>query len=201
MCEAMAGGSIRSHQIATFVEILGCAIEGRTATYVSVPITTGRRYVDWLKTHPAAPDLTRGDVRAAYCRDVLEPNLDGRSVVRRRGAFGSPLIDPSAFPDVAGWSQADYIELWSRVIDRYAARVIFTQGWEYSRGCVREFLVAVRGQRTTLDGELLPLTPRRAIDLIGSAAAEMTALGLETQPFDDVLQELSQLARNDLEVK
>jgi hypothetical protein len=168
-----------------------------------MPITTGRRYVDWLKSYPGVPDLSRSDIHAAYERVVLAPNLeDARSLVQvLRHQLDPPLIDPSVFPNVEGWSQSDYIELWSRVIDRYAARVIFTPGWQYSRGCVCELRVAVEARRTILDEELLPLTPRRAFDLIGQAVAELRALGLETPHADLALKALSPLCRLDSEVR
>jgi hypothetical protein len=90
--------------------------------------------------------------------------------LQRNSDSARVVIDPSALDDVPGWTQADYRAFWGEVIERYAAEVIFRDGWSSSRGCAYEFLVAARAGIPTLDAVRRPLSLLDALGMIRSAS-------------------------------
>jgi hypothetical protein len=92
---------------------------------------------------------------------VIEPNArDIREVATRlRAELHEPVLEPASL-FVTEWSQADYLGLWARVIERFTARIVMMPGWEFSSGCASELERAfVHGLPvTTLDGVVLSLS-------------------------------------------
>src|SRR5437867_3997010 len=125
-------------EFAWMLDMIAAVTGDRKATYVSVPITTGPRLVDWFRElsrrGDPLPDPRRPEGNEERRRLVIEPNLrDARSIVEtvRRNREG-PVIDPSLLRDVPGWRQEDYVALWEVVIERFAERLVFADGWNYS---------------------------------------------------------------------
>ena len=56
------------------LDMLGSVIEGRVASYVSVPISTGWRFVEWATTFPGAVSRGTPEEDGEYRRQVIEPN-------------------------------------------------------------------------------------------------------------------------------
>ena len=175
------------------VEFLACVVEDKQAIYISTPISTGPRYLQWLqrrKGHPTAEDTTME-------QEVLQPNIaHGRELARqiRDRLSGTVVIDPSA-ADLPGWEQGEYHELWSHVIQRYASAVVFGNGWEYSSGCAYEFLTAFRCRLEATDEAGQAITVRQGCQRIRAAIAEYRAIGIEPELLAAVLDELAQDCR------
>jgi hypothetical protein len=173
---------------------LGCAVDGRAAVYVSAPITTGRRFVDW-RLGPGA-GLSRADEEydRQHRQQVVVPNCVHVKplVARCRQRFGGVVIDPTALDEVAGWNQRDYHRFWTQVIERFAAITVFVDGWEFSRGCTLEFVEAVRTGSRTLREDLSPLRPEEGAQLIEQAAAVTSGnqLSAEAAELFDSLERL-----------
>ena len=136
--------SVHAREIAFMLEILASVIEGRTAVYVSTPITTGKRFLKWYVQKKIDERVPLTEQKDMFLREVVEYNRQRARVVVRRLRHGSSkiVIDPTSIVDFPGWTQDDYRCLWGRVIERYVDRVIFIEGWQYSNGCAYEFLVA-----------------------------------------------------------
>src|SRR5687768_9366586 len=101
--------STRDGEIALALNAFGSAIEGRSAVYVSTPITTGHRFAEWRRG-PHALEPGHPNYVHAHGKHVIEPN---RSAVRPlisalRNESHRIVIDPTAFVDVPGWTQDDY---------------------------------------------------------------------------------------------
>jgi len=126
------------------VDILEVAVPGRCAAYLSTPITTGLRFVNWYLKIGRDLKPESATYRRRHREQVILPNLDeARNLVRELRTKGWFVLDPTSFEPV-GWSQNQYRVFWGDVIERYAARLVMMDGWEYSAGCSFEFLVAVR---------------------------------------------------------
>jgi hypothetical protein len=104
------------------------------------------------------------------------------------------VIDPTALPDLDGWTQEDYYLLWGRVIERYASTVVFLDDWQYSNGCVYEFLVAQRCNARSVDERLNLLTLPDGLDLIQKAIANQTFPDGQLSVAALVVGELEQMA-------
>ncbi|MFQ5789022.1 MAG: hypothetical protein ACE5JI_00955 [Acidobacteriota bacterium] len=163
----------------------------RTAVYVSTPITTGRRFIEWLWTTGQHFNKHSEEYQRALRADVILPNTQraARFIELLRWRHMGLIIDPTSL-DVPGWTQSDYHGFWTSVIDRHARRVIFLKGWEFSRGCTVEFETAQRLGIDCVEENLEPLSREKGLQLIESAIEEAKQVGVDTAPFEEVCQRL-----------
>jgi hypothetical protein len=182
-----------TREIESIVQVLAGVITGRSAIYVSAPITSGKRFSH--RARRIEPDLHRNTL----FRDVIEPNLaHAASVVEllRRRKSG-PLIDPTAVDDLANWSQDDYRHLWGSVIERYVQTVVFLDDWQYSNGCAYEFLVAQRCELTTCDERDEVISLEDGIARIDMAIEESKTMATPTVFLEHVLDALCELNQSE----
>lgn len=177
------------------VETFAACAAPRSATYCSAPITSGRRNFAWLRKIGksfATIDDASADDRVVHAREVVAANCNhARTVVERlRKEQGGVVIDPTAFPPIADWTQQQWIEFWSSVIERFACRVVFVDDWQYSNGCTQEFLVAVALALPTFTEAGEQLTLELALRLIQEAISEVGAFGGSTELLESVTAEL-----------
>jgi hypothetical protein len=184
-------------EIDALLNVLGSVIVGRSAVYVSTPITSGRRFARWSSNRDIEFDLSHPETYLEFKREVLEPNSEhARGIIKNlRNLFAKALIDPTALRDIEGWVQDDYRVLWARVIEQYAESVVFLDGWQYSSGCTYEFLVAHRmtPSPSILQERLQPLTLEEGIRLMKQAIVELQNSKLPTDFLQQVLNELIKL--------
>lgn len=195
MIEPFPPSTTHQHDANIMLEIMSSAIEDRTATYVSAPITSGKRCIGLFKPmgnrRGGKPVTLHSDLR----RKVVHENLShARKVIRQlRRTIPGALIDPTAVADLPGWEQPDYHYFWGRVIQRYAKRVIFLSDWEYSNGCAYEFLVATQSGAETFDEGYVPLSLDDGICRINHAVEHLRSVSLPATFLQNVLMELCKL--------
>lgn len=184
-------------EINWLLNVLGSVVLGRSAVYVSTPITSGRRFADWSSRLNIDADLAHPETYQEFLREVLEPNsAHARTVIKElRSQFNKPLIDPTALKDIEGWIQDDYRFLWARVIEQYAGTVVFLNGWQYSNGCAYEFLVAnqVSPRRVILKETIDPLMLDEGISLVKAAIVEFRNSRSSVGFLEHVSDELTRL--------
>jgi hypothetical protein len=185
----------RQRQIDLLVAFLGSVSKPRHETYVSAPLTSGRWSVEWQQGHSRMRDRSSSEYAAAFEREVVGRNRVEASVVvkEQRERQGGVVIDPTLFPNQPGWSQDDYRRLWGEVIERYAARVVFVEGWAYSGGCAFEFLVASSHRIETVDSHDQTISLGVGIEGITRAIDELGEVA-EVEFLRRVLASLEQLA-------
>jgi hypothetical protein len=177
-------------------EVLDGVLPDREAVYLSVPITTGRRFLDWRRGPGAGLAPSDGRYPSEHRRHVVEPNREHVVPVVRmlRERLGRVVIDPTTLHDVPGWGQADYHAFWTGVIERYAGTVVFLDGWEFSSGCTHEFVAAIRAGARLLREDLAPLGLEEGERCIRDAIAALPDDVLPTAPLREALRELEELA-------
>jgi hypothetical protein len=189
-----------SHQqeINLLVELYRCSIEGRTAWYVSSPLTTGRKTLGWEREHEAS-NGTELLTDEAFRRQVLEPNRRSaaRFVAKLRAKLTHVVIDPTALKDIAEWTQADYRVLWGSVIKRYAEVVIFRRGWEYSSGCAYELLTASSSGATMLREDLTAMGLEEARQRLLTAIVAIRNDGRSSEFLRGVVDNLTETVEAD----
>jgi hypothetical protein len=122
----------------------------------------------------------------------MGPNMNrAQVVIRRLRARGEIVIDPTAVGPRRRWQQRDWRLFWKEVIQRYAMRVVFVDGWEYSSGCVYEYLTAVRAGIPTYDQRRRKLTVPRGSSLIRDAVRDVRLSGGNTALLRRVLNTLT----------
>ena len=185
---------------AAFVDAFRCVGAGRAPTvYVSVPITTGPRFLDWWRSggiglERGGPAFTEG--RARVVTDNVDAARTLTTRVRERFA-GSVVIDPTYLGDVPGWDQDHYNAAWSEVVESFADTVVFASGWEYSVGCATEFVAAAGRGLRVLDEALQPLDADTALHLVDAAVRTLRrepGAPLTTGPLEGARARLTTLA-------
>jgi hypothetical protein len=181
----------RPKEIAIILEGVASVVEGRTATYVSSPLTTGQTASEWhLRNGSRAPAGDEG-----FRRDVIEPNRTAAAAyVRALRKTRGVVIDPTAMGDLRGWTQPDYRFFWGRVIELYANEVVFRDGWQHSSGCSYEFFVAVQSGALTLREDLTRLALEDGQALVRAAVEECETRGVSAAFLRGVVAALGELA-------
>lgn len=157
--------AVVSDQHALIFQAWRCVLgSDRHAVYVSGPITTGLRFVAMREHDPAQGNEM--SVMQANIADIIEAAW----LLRRE--TGRTVIEPASL-SVQNWSQSDYLELWTSLIERHIVEVRFLDGWQASIGCVLEYERALGHGigRLRLDGT--PITHVEAISAIKGSIARM----------------------------
>lgn len=138
-----------------------CAFLGGSTVYLSGPITTGPRFLEWYSDVGVSLKDNLKVYTSSLRENVIEPNSREvrEAAAQLRNALHEPVLEPASL-FVSDWSQRDYLALWARVIERFAARIVMMPGWEFSSGCVNELERAfIHGLPvTTLDGTSISLS-------------------------------------------
>jgi hypothetical protein len=108
-------------------------------------------------------------------RQVIGPNIEDlkglAKLMRENDKF---IIEPGSFESPSRlWSQAEFYRFWEQVITEHAERVIFSEGWHLSVGCVYEYLCAVRGTKPCFDQNEDDLPVEMACELIKKGAKDL----------------------------
>ena len=143
--------------------------------YASSEFTSGWRFYELcrkkdVKTRDALQEII---AKAGYEEQVLLPNRkEGKEFARileKRERKKVLAPNPFSAPD---WSQHEYLGFWEEVIGQKCSAVFFNYRWEYSNGCVQEYLAGVKAD--------LPLFDREGSRLELSKARSMLATAIET---------------------
>lgn len=125
--------------------------------YLSGPITTGRRFVERIRS---------GLEPKAFPSILHENSADLQTVAERlRRERREVVLEPASL-NVVEWSQKDYMALWDRLIERHVRLMLFMPGWEYSAGCALEYARAIEHNVRTESVSGAPITVVDAIALL-----------------------------------
>ncbi len=143
-------------------------------SYVSSPISEGKLMYAYLreKNLPFDESLKH---HSEFLERVIKPNKRAAEELGEEiTSKGGTIIVPAIFYR-PGWSERDYLDLWIPLIDAKINEVSFVQGWEYSGGCVEEYLFAQQRGIPCFDarGEMLPISKAR--ELLNYAMADLSA--------------------------
>lgn len=128
--------------------------------YVSMAITSGKRYFDVLSEHgvKSPEELAAKLGKSALYDMVIRPNIeDGIAYADRLGLRMRNLlfIAPSVFEAKEWrWSQHAYMALWFRVLGEMVGNHFMMDGWEYSTGGVKEVLFSLYMQWNVIAREM-----------------------------------------------
>jgi hypothetical protein len=161
----------------------------KSAIYVATPITTGRQFYEnkHESTIGTFPDCVPHDSRQVVLanRDRVRPIIN-----RLREQLKEPLIDPTQV-EFRHWSQSEYTNLWRRVIEQFVYKIVFLNGWEYSTGCIQEFLVGCEERLMMFDEQLKVVTMASGKRLIESALDELHRAGHDSPVHRQAIERLT----------
>lgn len=172
-----ADGADRRPEYEVLLKLIGlCADDRHPFSYLSVPITTGRAYLDY---HAGAGQGAEGS--AGHGRKLARTDNERRAIAtaqRLRGKLPGTVIDPSRVT-ISGWEQDDYHIFWVEVIKRYTETMYFLDGWQYSDGCAIEFATAIQLGLPAFTEHMKPLDSSDGHELLHSAIDEYLSVGLD----------------------
>lgn len=184
----------RGAEIEALVELLRGVFPKRVALYVSAPITSGERFVDWYSRRRNPVDLAQQYEREHLDEVVALNRHEASALVRRvRETRSEPVIDPTTVGDIEGWTQGDYRRAWARIIEEFAHAVVFANGWEFSSGCSYEFLVATKAGVERLDELFQPIKLETGVSLLRRAVSAISSRGLSAEFLRGILEDLASL--------
>lgn len=116
-------------------------LNGRPMTYVSTPITGGRKKFDFLTQH-GVHDKSELDAASKnqFVDKVITSNTNRVFHVAealRMESEHAMVMDPAEIT-VPEWSQAQYSAHWDAVVHHLAAKIVLVPDWDLSQGCVLE---------------------------------------------------------------
>jgi hypothetical protein len=160
------------------LSMLKSTLGDERVTYLSGPITGGKRFVEW---HVAVGSkVADDDQRRSLCQSqVINFNILAlqklASDLRKQDI---KLIEPGSFetPPLI-WPQKEFYALWREVIQSHAKAVRCVDGWQFSVGCAYEYLCAIECTFPKIDTEKFdgaPLPPTEALELIKAASDSLT---------------------------
>lgn len=161
------------------------------ATYVSGPITTGLRFVDWFLRAGRSLQDDATAYRSALMANVIEPNesdiLNIADILRAKSAV--PTIEPASLM-MASWDQKTYYKFWTTVIDRYVGQVVVIDNWQFSVGCAVEVKFALQHGIPVKTLQENAINCQMGNDLLLTAAAEMERRGIGSVRLMDIANHL-----------
>jgi hypothetical protein len=119
--------------------------------YLTMPVTTGRRYYDVLDRYgvKTVAELEQ-KLPGALRNEIILPNIEEGMILAAKiqcEQNEDALVVPGVFEArKQRWSQEEYMVLWLRFITDSAQSLYLTEGWEYSNGGAIEFTRALAKQ-------------------------------------------------------
>lgn len=158
--------------------------------YISAPITTGTNFLDWYLTKGSLIGDSN-EYKKAHYNEIIKPNseriLKFHNELSRK--TNAPIIEPASF-EMPGWSQADYLSYWEEVINRCVIKIIFMDGWCYSKGCTFEYHIGLKKGIELVDQNQVPIDPQWAKAHIKQAIAEYNKVGINTDLQQKLVKEI-----------
>ena len=168
------------------------AVNGRNVVYISLPITTGKRFLGWRADFGVNLEISDCAYLREHQKHVVAPNRENvqriMKVIEKK--VGRDIISPTLLEDLPGWTQDDYRAFWARVLKDCVNMVVFAEGWEYSNGCAYEFLIATQVGIRRVDEHLRPLTLDQGIRKITKAIQEMQRCNITAEFLKSVRKRL-----------
>jgi len=193
------------HEIATCVDIPEIILDREElikegVIYGSTPTTTGPRLFETFGKHgvKSIDELNKKDPNI-FIEEVWVPNVeDGKDFVgelKRKGPDrGYKYVINASKLHVNGWKGKHYMSFFEHVIRKpYVKGICFNtdKRYEYSDGCVQEFLLGLKMDKELRNREYSLLKPKDEADRIWNAIEHIDGLGINPEKLIDLHREIS----------
>lgn len=175
--------------LSTFRAVGAASPRRKGAVYASSPITSGLRcYNEMRHRRIMSYHAFRARKPTVFLEQVMWPNLQvGARFGENLRRHGWPLVIVPGEFFAKNWTQEHYMSLWRQVILRFARSVSFNVGWQWSAGCVEEFLIAVQSGKRILDASGRPVDPQKMADMIRATIDTLDEWGVDlAKPIYDL---------------
>ncbi len=164
------------------LQLLDSVLNPHSAAYVSGPLDSGRLFYESLAkySNPVADIRQRNQERLTEFAQKLRCRLP------------YPVIDPGPLR-VHKWKGADYGIFFLEVLERYANEAWFIDGWEFSTGATKEFILCISKGIPCFTESGEGLTPHAGKLLVADAVSFIDALGLDSSKLRSRSQSLNDI--------
>lgn len=162
----------------------------RNSIYISAPITTGTNFLEWYLTR-GIPIKESNEYKKVHYDEIITPNSEKILKFHQELSqkFNTPIIEPASF-EMPGWSQDDYLRYWEEVINHSVMKIIFMDGWCYSKGCTYEYFIGLKKGIELVDQNQNPIDKSWAIEHIQKAISEYDKVSIDTDLQKKILKEI-----------
>jgi len=171
---------------------MDCILHGGEVIYCSSELTSGHTLRKALIEHhlKTEPELKQQMGSEWFVKNIWEPNVkaavDFAETVRSKAPDKTLVITPAPF-NAPGWSQHEYLAFWETLLRTRVRSAWFNRNWQYSNGCVFEFVVAQDAGLPTFDYEGKILDRETGISQIENAIKQLDGEGFDTKPLRENL--------------
>lgn len=147
----------KKFQIDDLFYILKTLFEGNELYYVSTPINTGKRFIDWYVSDGRFLNNLSDKYKIEFEENVIKPNVENakKNIMIIKQNVKGAIIDPTNLENhTLNWTQEEFYSFWTRVIRELVTNTIFLDGWEFSVGCSYELLSALENKKNLYTQEL-----------------------------------------------
>lgn len=137
--------------------VLKTLFEGNELYYVSTPINTGKRFLDWYVADGRFLDNLSNQYKKEFEENVVKPNVENakKNILTIKQSVKGAIIDPTNLENhTLKWTQDEFYSFWTRVIKELVTNTIFLDGWEFSVGCSYELLSALENKKNLYTQDL-----------------------------------------------
>ncbi len=175
-----------------------------TIAYVSTPITTGPRMYDAFKqVNVASQQALKEKDPQLFQKEVMHANICAGEefamsirMLQKKDTTKqyTGVICPATF-FAKGWAQEHYMSFWERIIETFVDAIHFNNGWQYSNGCVEEYLIGLKTHKRLYKGNTLAtLEPKEALGHIKNAIQDIQTLGADIRSLYNNYRRIELLA-------
>lgn len=174
--------------IEDFISIYETIIPQQKFVYLSTPITTGPRFLEWYNS--VGKDLDDNTYVLKHKQEVIKPNETDAyfRAIKLSHQLGEMIVNPAQFK--ANLSQQQFTRFWVKFVNEHSSSVILSDGWALSKGCVSEFLAAEQNSIPYFDAELNKIPIDDAIKKIKEAILQLNVAQLNCDIQKGILEEL-----------
>jgi len=162
------------------LQILSSVLEPRSCVYAAGPLDSGKTYYERMASGDERPVRAENEIRlTGFVADL-----------RKRLRY--PVFDPGPLR-IVGWSGGEYGAFFLEVIRRYVRECWFMNGWEYSIGSTKEFVLCCTMQIACFAESGERLTISEGMRLIREASDFVRGLDLDDAKLRSRLEALSRI--------
>jgi len=182
-----------------YINALDCIYFNTLNIYLTTPITTGKRYINWHTTQSKNFIKNSKEWQDSFSKDVLLPNKNSafkaRANIIKNKTLKSKLkyfnvINPARISNV-NFTQNDYLYLCNNLLIEKTHYVILNKGWEFSGGCIYEFMISQIENIKCFDLKINPMDIDLGVSMIEKAKINSKDLWSNFQ--EKVLTEIKDL--------
>ncbi|MFH2108555.1 MAG: hypothetical protein ABII93_07795 [Chrysiogenia bacterium] len=173
-------------------KIIDVILNGNKVTYISAPISSGKRFLQWYKTEGIKLNSESDEYnKSLFLKVIKKNNHDSEKKISKINKIENNLIvDPTKL-DFSEWTQNDYRIFWSNFIKKHVSKIIMLNDWEYSIGCVTEFKTGILNNIDIFNENNKLIEKEEGLKRIKIAFDDLNINGCDTRFHEEMLANFS----------